>query len=187
MNLPLEIGSQVHEKCLCWHMSTVRSNLEHQNPYGGPSTWCLQSYAVTHVCECITQTIILNSTYAHHSFIRKCDCGQVTSLGHFGFLLKWVMYTAWELGGRGVTVEPHIKAPLCVAGVQTQKGRSQSPSSVEVGRFYLPLVPTPADQAVLLHTDECMYGATRLCPSNEESLHLCRSFLASDSVIHLRR
>ena len=99
-------------KCLYWHMSTVRSNLEHQNPYGGPSTWCLQSYAVTDVCGCVTQTVILSSTCAHHSFIRKCDCGQVTSPGHFGFLLKWVMCTAWELCGREANWRPSYQGPL---------------------------------------------------------------------------
>ena len=33
---------------------------------------------------------ILEGAYADHSFIRKRDCAQVASLGHFGYLLKQV-------------------------------------------------------------------------------------------------
>ena len=125
VNLPLEIDSQVHDKCLYWHMGTVRSNLEHQNPYGGLSTWCLQSHAVTHVCGCMTQTIILSSTHAHHSFIRKCDYGQVTSPGHFGFLLKWVVCTAWELRGREPNWRPSYQGPLSCCCWSTSSDREE--------------------------------------------------------------
>lgn len=45
------------------------------------------------------------------------------------------------------------------------------------------LSPTSADHAVFLHMNECVYGATCLSPSNEESLHLCRSLLIYESVI----
>lgn len=159
-------------------MSTVRSNLEHQNPWR-PSTWCLQSYEYRCVWMCNPDTGILN-TCARHSFIRKCDCDKVI-LRVISVSCLWGRCAQHEnYVGERPTEDPHIRAPFHVAAGAKLRQGGGSHRLVFKG-FCVPIVPTSADHAVFLHMNESVYGATCL-PSNEESLHLCRSLLIYESV-----
>lgn len=134
---------------------------------------------------------IIKSMYAdHHFFTPKFDCGQVTSLNHFYYLLSEVtpIYTLWKLPGKigevnTFTFKSSI-SPWCWN--TDSKERRQSPSSIQIDCFCLPLIShvhSPYSLTVheLTHT-QC---ATAL--SGEECLHLCMSFFVYNYAIGLKR
>lgn len=138
----------------------------------------------------MTQTVILNSTHAHHSFVRKCDYGQVTSPGHFGFLLKWVVCTAWELRGGEADWRPSYQGPFhAAAGAQAQTGRRQSPSGISVDRLHVPLAPHPQTmQFYCIWMNACTVRHVSLLPVKKvsvcvgHSLPMTLSYTSKDKV-----